>query len=106
MSGSQSSFQHARKQYSRKAQGMSLNVIIVAVIALIVLVVLAVIFAGKVKFFGGQTQSTATQYSGQKCKIPGVTAECSSDPADCQKRGGSFDSRQFEDCASAGCCNF
>ncbi|MBI4738633.1 hypothetical protein HY772_03590 [Candidatus Woesearchaeota archaeon] len=91
---------------SKKAQGMSLNVVIIAVIALIVLVVLAIIFAGKVKFFGGQTQSTAVQYTGQKCQIPGVNAECSSDEADCQKKGGSFDSRQFEDCAGTGCCNF
>ena len=90
----------------KRAQGMSLNVVIIAVIVLIVLVVLAVIFAGKIKFFGAQTQTTTSQYTGLKCKIPGVNAECSSDKAECSTRGGSFDERVFEDCPGTGCCQY
>jgi len=37
---------------SKKAQGMSLNVIIIAILALLVLVVLAVIFLGRINVFG------------------------------------------------------
>ena len=37
---------------SKKAQGLSINVIIVAAIALIVLVVLVAIFTGRLGFFG------------------------------------------------------
>ncbi len=38
---------------NKKAQGLSMNIIIIAAIALIVLVVLAVIFIGKAKSFSG-----------------------------------------------------
>ena len=37
---------------SKKAQGLSINVVIVAAIALIVLVVLVAIFTGRLGFFG------------------------------------------------------
>jgi hypothetical protein len=89
---------------SKKAQGMSLNVVIIAVIVLIILVVLVVIFAGKIKIFGGQTTETTSQYQGLKCKMPGVNAECSSDKEGCTKSGGSYDDRQFDDCSGTGCC--
>ncbi|MBR9699304.1 hypothetical protein GOV09_02520 [Candidatus Woesearchaeota archaeon] len=38
--------------FSRKAQGISINVIIVAAIALIVLVVLIAVFTGRISLFG------------------------------------------------------
>jgi hypothetical protein len=46
---------------SKKAQGMSLKVIIVAVIALVVLVVLIMIFASKTRFFSTTTSGCAAR---------------------------------------------
>ena len=45
----------------KKAQGMSLNVIIIAVIALLVLVVLIFIFMGKTKIFTRETASCTSR---------------------------------------------
>ena len=45
----------------RKAQGMSMNVIIIAALAIIVLIILVVIMGGKFKIFGGATRSCETQ---------------------------------------------
>lgn len=75
---------------SKKAQGMSLNVIVVAVIVLIILVVLVLIFSGKLKIFGSKTSETTSQYDSNKCEVPGTNNECSSDSADCQSKGGSY----------------
>ena len=59
----------------RKAQGLSMNVIIIAAIALLVLVILAIIFIGRM----GKTASTVDQCQG----------ECvyGSSNSDCQKLG-------------------
>ena len=43
---------------SKKAQGISLNVIIIAAIALLVLVILSVIFMGRMGIFGQETAGT------------------------------------------------
>ena len=91
-----------------KAQGMSLNVIIIAVIVLIVLVVLVLVFSGKIKLFGSQTTSTASQYSGDKCLIPGTNNECAfSGDTSCTAKGGSYSDnggRGYTDCSGSGCC--
>jgi hypothetical protein len=42
----------------KKAQGISLNVIIIAAIALLVLVILSVIFMGRMGIFGEETAGT------------------------------------------------
>ena len=61
---------------SKRAQGMPINVIIIAALALIVLVVLAVIFTGRVKIFSESLQSCAAkqgsceQYRGTQPKCP------------------------------------
>ena len=90
----------------KKAQGMSMKVIIIAVIALIVLVVLILIFTGKTKLFTTQTTETAAQYTGNKCEVPGTNNQC--DYRDnCVTGGGTFDSRRFDDCYERGfegCC--
>ena len=44
-----------------KAQGMPINVIVVAALALIVLVILAVMFAGRTKIFAETLQSCAAK---------------------------------------------
>ncbi len=53
---------------SIKGQGMSINVIIIAVLALLVLVVLAFIFTGKIGKFS-TTTANCEAISGGKCEI-------------------------------------
>ncbi len=55
--------------HSKKAQGMSMNVIIVAVIAIVILVVLILIFTGKTKFFSKTTGDCSTK-GGQCLSAP------------------------------------
>jgi len=50
-----------------KAQGISINVIVVAAIALLVLVVLSVMFVGKIGIFSGKSVSCSDQ--GGSCQI-------------------------------------
>ena len=52
--------------FSKKAQGMSINVIIIAVLALLVLVVLAFIFTGKIGKFS-TTTANCESIAGNKC---------------------------------------
>ena len=46
---------------AKKAQGISMNVIIIAAIALLVLVILSVIFIGRMGRFGTETGSCTSQ---------------------------------------------
>jgi len=55
---------------SKKGQGLSLNVIIIAAIALLVLVVLSVVFLGKTGLFVKETDSCTNK--GGRCADPGV----------------------------------
>jgi ABC-type sugar transport system permease subunit len=59
---------------SRKAQGMSFNVIIIAAICLLVLVVLVLIFSGKMSFFNKAAAECSSKGPGAKCVA--TTAEC------------------------------
>jgi hypothetical protein len=71
---------------SKKAQGMSLNIVVVAVIAIVILVVLIIIFTGKTKLFS-RTLASCEAKSGT-CKtacdpmgeISHVGTDCVSDP--------------------------
>ena len=70
--------------FNKKAQGISINVIIVAVIALLVLVVLMAIFGGQMGLWGqnlDETQSrTCTGESGiQGAKIISDQQDCGED---------------------------
>jgi len=56
---------------SRKAQGMSLNTIIIAILVLIVLVVLILLFTGNLKIFGWGTQTCESK--GGTCVGTGQT---------------------------------
>lgn len=87
----------------RKAQGMSLNMVIVAVIVLVILIVLVLIFTGKIKMFGSQTNTATSAYTGLKCEVPGTNNECEDDEDACRAKSGSYDDREFEDCRGA-CC--
>ncbi len=91
----------------KKAQGMSLKVVIIAALALIVLVVLALIFTGKVKFFSGTASDTTSQYAGRNCEVPGTMNECMGED-ECERRGGSWTEAPdggYEDCGWQGCCS-
>ena len=61
---------------SKRAQGMPINVIIVAALALIVLVVLATIFTGRVKIFSESLQSCAAKQG--SCEPYTGTPKCPS----------------------------
>ena len=52
---------------AKKAQGISINVIIIAAIALLVLVILSVIFIGRVGIFGAKVAECENK--GGKCGI-------------------------------------
>ncbi len=62
-----------------KGQGISLNVIIIAVIALIVLIVLISIFTGRINIFGKDIEQQA---QGSACTSLGATWEF---PTDCKE---------------------
>ena len=59
---------------SKKAQGLTLNTVIVAILVLIVLVVLVVILVTQVNIT--RTGINETQSSFAKCKAPGLGREC------------------------------
>ena len=93
----------------KKAQGMSMKVIILAVLALIILVVLVLIFTGKVKIFGSQTSETQQQFSTRNCEVPGTNNACM-DEDTCRERGGSWTAAPedgYGDCHffDDGCCS-
>ena len=81
----------------KKAQGLSLNVIIIAVLALLVLVILAVIFMGRAGGFRRDSGSCTT--IGGSCSITGCTGEFERQISnDCDLDGdGSFNEGQQVD---------
>ena len=71
----------------KKAQGLSMNIVIVAVIAIIVLIVIVAIFSGKARQFGKGAQNVSAGFE-NKCKVPGVFGrECRS-VSSCEEAGG------------------
>ncbi len=73
----------------KKAQGMSMDTIIVAAIALIVLIVIVMIFTGKIGKAREETEKASAGFGADVCKVPGTTRECASSDAECSQRGGS-----------------
>jgi hypothetical protein len=73
---------------SKKAQGMSMNVIIIAAIALLVLVILAVIFIGRM----GTTRTGIEQCKGL----------CAESVEDCQERYGQYYTQTADPCYDLG----
>lgn len=92
---------------SKKAQGMPLNVIIIAVICLIVLVILVVIFSGKTGKFGKGVDETADSFKNM-CEIPGTSRECVASIGQCTPGIGNEIRGTFSDCEKKGfgsiCC--
>ena len=90
----------------KKAQGLPLNVIIIAAIVLIVLVVIVVIFSGKIELFGKGVKEQESPYSAKNCEIPGTNRRCYTLRDNCYNDGGYIIQGRFEDCANmnAECC--
>lgn len=89
----------------KKAQGLSMNVIIIAALALIVLIVLVVIFTGRAKIFSKTTSDQTSKFTGNNCEIPGTNNECFSNADTCSERGGAYTEKDYADCVSdSGCC--
>ncbi len=91
---------------SKKAQGISMNIIIIAAIAIIVLVVIVAIFGGKARQFGKGTEGVSEGFDTKKiCKIPGVYGRECKTPQLCEDEGGSVvPGSEFEDCPQSYCC--
>jgi len=56
----------------KKAQGLSLNMIIIAALALIILIVIVLIFSGKVGTTSKGISEVQDSVNLEKCNIPGV----------------------------------
>lgn len=84
-------------QNTKKAQGMPINIIIIAAIALIVLVVLVIIFTGKTGKFGKGVDETAGSFKNM-CEIPGTNRECVSSTGQCTPDIGTEIRGRFSDC--------
>lgn len=68
---------------SRKSQGISINVIIVAAVALIVLIVLIAIFSGKLNLFSKTYAETTEKAQGEVCSAQGGRCYSTFGGADC-----------------------
>ncbi len=89
---------------SRKAQGISINTVIIAALALVVLVILVVAFTGRFRIFSEGVDKTGVSCS-EGCKLAGYDGGGDSTTSSCDtKLGGSFvdvNSNNKEEC----CCN-
>ena len=59
----------------KRAQGLSMTTIIIAMLAFIVLIVLIAIFTGKIKNFGSDIDESVDSFKG-KCVLPGTSRQC------------------------------
>lgn len=91
-----------RSGMSQKAQGLSMNTIILAVLALVVLIVLILIFTGKVGKTGEGVDTVRDKYSGKDCQIPGTQRTCRVSQQECEQQGGRIDAGAL--CTSGGVC--
>jgi hypothetical protein len=68
----------------KKAQGLPMNVIVIAALVLLVLIVLAIIFGGKVKEFGAGVSSCKAKGGDCKSSCDLLRGEYQVDAKDCQ----------------------
>lgn len=75
---------------NKKAQGLSLQTIVIAALALIILIVLTLIFTGKLGQSGSQIDKTAEPFQSDQCEIPGTPRTCRNNIVgdSCEERGG------------------
>ncbi len=81
------------KQFMKKGQGMSINVIIIAVLALLVLVVLAFIFTGKIGQFA-TTTANCESISGNVCDYSCSSGYVQDNSRSCLDDDGEVDTSQ------------
>ena len=85
----------------KKAQGISINTIIIAAIGLAVLVVLFLIFTGRLGIFNKGIDETATCQNA--CTGLGKTSGASQDKSSCEVNQGTYVAGTYKD-ATEGCC--
>lgn len=73
---------------NKKAMEMSMNTVIIAVILLIVMIVLIMIFTGKMGSLRKSMNKTESEYSAEKCEVPGTGRVCVISEDACENRGG------------------
>lgn len=86
----------------KKSQELGLNTIIIAALAIIVLVVIILIFTGRIGESGKVIEKQQSQFTGNKCEIPGASTTCR-DGSDCTEKGGTVLSDR--ECDSGSCCS-
>ncbi|PIN86113.1 hypothetical protein COV19_06470 [Candidatus Woesearchaeota archaeon CG10_big_fil_rev_8_21_14_0_10_44_13] len=72
----------------KKGMELSLNVIIVAIVLFIVMIILVALFTGKMGGIRKSLNKTESQYSQDKCQIPGTDRVCVITQSSCENRGG------------------
>ena len=87
---------------NKKAQGISINTIIIAAIALAVLVVLFAIFTGRIGIFSSGVKDTDNCF--QKCESLGLPRRQDLDQNQCAQQSGTFIAAKFSDTPQNGCC--
>ncbi|MFO8016842.1 MAG: hypothetical protein R6U32_07105 [Candidatus Woesearchaeota archaeon] len=91
----------------KKGMELSMNTIIIAAIGLMVLVVLVMIFTGKMSDIRQSTNKTESQFSQERCEVPGTGRECMISEDACKKKGGFVYSEPeggWSDCSSIEVC--
>lgn len=73
---------------NKKGTELSLNIVIVAVILFIVMIVLIALFTGKIGQIRKSMNKTESQYSEDKCKVPGTDGYCTISKDKCENMGG------------------
>jgi uncharacterized protein YpmB len=91
----------------KSAQGLPLNIIIIAVIVLVVLVVLVLVFRGKISQWGDGIDEQ-TSNIGKECEIPGTSRTCIQSLGQCKTEiiSGSFTDCEKRFGKSHACCEF
>ncbi|MBI4150110.1 hypothetical protein HY488_01770 [Candidatus Woesearchaeota archaeon] len=87
---------------TKRGMELTMNTIVIAVIALIILIVLVLIFTGRIRITGEETEKVVQPYTGEKCSIPGTGRTCRFQN-ECESMGG-LNNGQL-DCTVGICCS-
>lgn len=77
-----------KKLKGRKGVELTMNLIIIAVILLVVMIVMIAIFTGKMGGIRKSLNTTESQYSQERCEVPGTDRTCITTESACEGRGG------------------
>ena len=91
--------------FNTKAQGLSLQTIIIAALVLIILIVLVAVFGSRMGLFGNKYDATTDQATSNVCAAQGGVCasgeNCDSDTEGSAKGGANA---RWIDCGSKPCC--